>query len=283
MPGAAANDDPRPFLTLIAFPDGFDHLRTARLLADEAAFNEPTLRVMVGREPPCIVGQCDPDQASIAIQSIVSRGGDAIAPTFSDLAALGPSRPVKHLELESGHLIIDLWRGARMVINREDVEILVRAHLSTTATQTDFGALERDRRMSGVGLTGYSLGAGGLAVGLAAGYALSGSSGAVSKKMTTSDRLDIHTRDGVVYQVNGDKFGYQVLGQQRGHSDKVNMDRLCDLLAHVCPDEIVDPYFSLWKPPAGANRLPLKPHDDSLAFAFYSRWAALMYRHLKRG
>ena len=58
---------------------------------------------------------------------------------------------------------------------------------------------------------------------------------------------------------------------------------MCELFASRAPDAIVDPYFSLFKPPPGYKRLRLpgmKINDEDPAFAYYSRWAALMYRHV---
>ena len=104
-----------------------------------------------------------------------------------------------------------------------------------------------------------------------------------SRQVQTSDKLDVHTTDGSVFQIDGDKFGYSILGDLRGHSDRHNMDQMFELLAHLAPDAIVDPYFKLWTPPAGHHRLRLpdmKANNDDPAFAFYSRWVALLYRHL---
>ena len=49
------------------------------------------------------------------------------------------------------------------------------------------------------------------------------------------------------------------------------------------PEAVVDPYFTLWRPPPGVRRLRLpmmKINQDDPNFAFYSRWAALLYRHV---
>lgn len=135
---------------------------------------------------------------------------------------------------------------------------------------------------AGLGFPMMAGGAAGLALSFGRGYAANARD-AVVRSIQTSDKLDIHTKDGKVYQIDGDKFGFQVLGDLRAHTDKANMDQMCELLSHIAPDEIVDPYFSLWKPPAGHHRLRLpemRRNNEDPAFAFYSRWAALMYRYL---
>ncbi len=71
--------------------------------------------------------------------------------------------------------------------------------------------------------------------------------------------------------------------QARFSSDNVNIDRMCELMSHLAPDAVIDPYFSLWSAPPGYQRLRLKNmriNNDDPAFAFYSRWAALLYRHV---
>ncbi len=98
-----------------------------------------------------------------------------------------------------------------------------------------------------------------------------------------AEKLDIHLKDGRVLQVDGDRFAFEILGTVRGLTDRENMDRLSELLAKAAPHAIVDPYFPLWKPPAEAKRMRLPRmlvNKDDPDFAFYSRWVAVMYRHM---
>jgi hypothetical protein len=283
--------DPRPFLSLIAWPEGHDRSEVVTLLAETTGLDARTLHVQVGHAPPRIVGQFDPDVAGRAIEAIREAGGDAFAPTLGDLAAFGETLKIRDLRLEDGVLVVDLWRGPTATIRREQVEILIRAHLTQTDTP-EAGHLAASARRARLGSAGLGLGLGlglhgatGIAIPLGGGYLANVGAGR-EPRLTTSDKLDVHTRDGRVYQIDGDKFGYRVLGELRGHSDRENMDRMTELLAHVAPDEIVDPYFSLWSPPIGYKRLQIPRQHinrDDPAFAFYSRWSALMYRHLIRG
>ena len=96
----------------------------------------------------------------------------------------------------------------------------------------------------------------------------------------------MHTADGRVFQIDGDKFGFAVLGDMKGHTDNENMDKMLELLDHLTPNAIVDQYFKLFKAPTGYKRLRLdnlSVNNDDPAFAFYSRWTALMYRHVMGG
>ena len=281
------HDDPRPFLTVVAWPEGLDRNEFAEMLFLSADLDEPTTRLRLGREPPMIVGQVDTAAARAAVRSILDFGGDAFAPTLDDLAALGGTLKIRDLRLARGDIEIDLWRGLSTTIRRDQVQILVRAHLRSTERRPP--VVRPGPVYAGLGVNPYfgdvsavaGIAAGGALAFRAAYLANAGSLG--ERRLSTSDKLDIHTTDGSVYQIDGDKFAYGILGDLRGHGDKANMDSMCELLGHLAPDEVLDPFFPLWHPPPGYERLRLpgmKINGDDPAFAFYSRWAALLYRHV---
>ncbi len=284
--------DDRPMLTVVAWPEGFSREDMARLLFEKSGMDEATMRLRLGKAPPSIIGTLADVDAQAAVKAIAEKGGDAFTFTYSDLAGFGPTLKVKDLRMEHGRLVVDIWRGSTTTIRREDVQILIRAHLSEQEVKRDVAPNISTSSMhsgfSAGAISPAALGAYGLAIGFASAYeadspaTLSG----ITKDIKTSDKLDIHTTDGKVYQIDGDKFSYKILGDLRGHSDKVNMDAMCELLAHLAPDEIVDPYYTLWTPPPGHQRLKIekmKINNDDPAFAFYSRWAALLYRHVLNG
>ncbi len=284
--------DARPFLSVLAWPEGYGRELVAQLLADTSGVDYETLKLRLGQAPPTVIGQVDPVAASRALFALIEEGGDGFAPTFTDLAALGPTLKIRDLRIEDGEIHLDLWRAESVVVAREEVEILVRAHLrgsvkermirpvpGPSGTTLDQARRARAELAWGIG------GAMGLAIDFTGGY-IDNAGQAFEKRVKTSDKLDIHSRGGRVFQIDGDKFGFRALGDLRGQGDRTNMDRMCELLSLIAPDEIVDPYFPLFSPPPGHDRLRLPGmilnHEDP-AFAFYSRWAALMYRYLKRG
>jgi len=274
----------RAFLSVIAWPAGWERTRCADLLADRAGLDLPTMQLCCVRNPPAILGELDPESCRRACDAIRAHGGDAFAPTLNDIQSLGPTIKIKDIRIESGRFHFDLWRKPPASIAFNDVQILVRARVRESNAEslpTDFSLGTR------IGTQRIRYGPYG-AYGLAARLAAPVDEFEVepirsSRSTAVSHKLDIHTADGRVFQVDADKFGFGVLGEMRGHSDPVNIDRLCDLFAHLAPNEIIDPYFSLWKPPAGVRslRLPeMQVNNDDPHFAFYSRWAALMYQHL---
>lgn len=259
--------DRHPFLSIIGWPEQCQRDELARLLHQVAGVDEATARIRLGLTPPLIVGQVPPEKAAPALRALATRGGEGFAPTLGDLEALGPTVMVKNLGLVEGVLQIELRDGGRASVRREDVRVLVRAQLkSTTTTHWPVkipGVSARYRTFDSIKAEVES---------------------SVVRTISTSNKLDIHTAAGRVYQVDGDRFGFGILGQLRGHSDKANMDSLCQLLAHVTPNEVVDDFYPLWRPPPTYRRLRLpdmKRQGEDPAFAFYSRWVALMYRHLR--
>lgn len=276
-----AQQDERPFLSIIAWPDGWTRDDAAKLLADAGVMDEATARLHVGRQPPVIICQCPPPAARRALRVVRHLGGDGFAPTFDDLAALGQTHKIRDLSLGDGELIATLWREeSEARIPFADVEIIIRAQLHSTERHRVRQSGNRQLAWRAAGAYAVA-GAYGLALAYGAGYLNSAPES--EQRITTSDKLDIHTASRQIYQVDGDKFALRILGEMRGYSDKKNMDQLCELLAHLAPNETVDPYFTLWSQPATAHRLQLpnmKRNNEDANFAFYSRWAATMYRHL---
>ncbi len=261
------HQDQRPFLTIVSWPGGYDRRQLAQLLADCSGLDPFDLRYRLGQPPPMILGQIEADIAQHAVAGLTQRGGDAFTVTLDDLAALGPTLKIKDMRVNSaGNLDMDLWEGLSTTIRRDQVQILVRAHLRNTVKGP-----AREIRMDSM-TASEPMARRALAEGARP-----------TRSLKTSDTLDIHTTDGSVYQVDGDRFDFQILGDLKGYSDKTNMDHLCELLSHLAPDEVVDEYFNIWRAPPGYDRLRLpesRPGGDDPAFAFYSRWAALMYRHV---
>jgi len=278
------------YLTLITAPPDHSRRRLAEALQSEAELDARTLEMILGRTPPCILGRFPAARCAAAILAITSRRGDAFACTLADIEALGPTHKIRDLQHRHGALIATLWRGGALPIEPKSIQVLVRAQLATSEVkpppvQSPLASAPRSTYGHNAALAGYAVGG---AYGLAVGMYGEFSAAALNweKTITTSDKLDIHLGDGRVFQVDGDKFGYRILGDSRGLSDNVNISRMCELMTHFAPDAIVDPYFSLWKSPPGAGRLRLpmmKVNNDDPEFAFYSRWAALMYRHVMAG
>lgn len=238
-----------PFLSIVAWPDGWDRNRVADLLAQSGGLDGASLRLRLGQAPPMVLERVEPAAAAAMIKALIAAGGDGFAFTLADLAAPGPAMTVRDLGIVEGALQVQLRQGPAKSLGFEAVKVVVRAHLSQTVTRRS----EPPRHVEST----------------------------VVKDVETSDKLDLHTADGGIYRIDGDRFGFAVLGELRGQGDKANMDRLVELLGHLCRDAVIDTFFRLWRPPPGFDGLRLAgPKFDAVdpAFEFYSRWAAMMWR-----
>ncbi len=260
----------RPYLTLTAVPDAMEPRRAIEVVAAASGIDAPTVRLRLAKPPPVIVGLIRGVAPGDAVAMLAQHGCDAFTNTLADLAALGPTLKIRTLRLSGDGLDVDLWGGTAEVIPREDVRVLVRASLrGEERTPTSPRPAMRSSLPN-------------VFASVDAVLRLALDAPRWRSRVRTSDMLDVHTADGRVFQIDGDKFAYEVLGDLRGQGDRANMDRMCELLAHVCPNGIVDEYFPLWRPPPGYQRLRiprLRGDRDDPGFAFYSRWAALLYRH----
>lgn len=275
-----------PYVTVLEWPSGHRLDDVLAVLAPLAGSDVRTLELRAKGELPLILGRFDARGAERLLARLFELGGDGFAVTMDQLVAVGPSEKIRDMRVDHGALAIDFWRGPSETVPLERIEILVRAHLNQGLAKalTKRGADTMPPTAMGLGIAFTSVG---LATRFDAAYRGAAFSELDLKHQTrTSDKLDVHTTDGRVLQIDGDKFGFRVLGDLRGHGDKANMDRTLDLLSHLAPNAVVDPFFPLWRPPPGADRFRLPRmhiNNEDPRFAFYSRWAATLYRHLMHG
>lgn len=251
----------------------------AEPIARACALADRDVQRSLRRRLPTIIGFIPPPLARHAAAEIIEAGGDAIAPTLHELAGLGSTAKIRDLDVREGRLTVECWRDDPASIAFDEIEVLVRAHLSD---RTRKALQDRRRTMfesASPGAVSSYLLAGGLGASLAiTGGGLEGWGERPEVRLTTSDKLDLHLRDGRIFQIDGDKFGYEALGALRGYSDRSNMDAMFELLQHLAPHAIADAYFGLWSAPVQHAQMPVGIGERT-DFAFYSRWVALIYRY----
>jgi len=256
-----------PFLSIVAWPEGWDRASVAQLLAGFGAMDVATLNLRLGQKPPMVLNNVEPSVAAAMIAALVDRGGDGFHFTLDDLTRLGPTMRIADLAVGEGTLDIKLHDGLETSVRSATVDVIVRARIVSTVTRIN--PVRRPHSLSQAYRSFDSIKA--------------EVESQTTKDVQTTELLDLHTSDGSVYRIDGRRFGYKALGAMRGHADKANMDSMCELLAHVCPDAVIDTYYELWRPPPGYRKLRvpgMKGTGDDPAFTFYSRWAALTYRHV---
>lgn len=280
------------YLSLILMPADMDAREIPAMLAPAIGLDEPTLRLRCKGVPPFIITSLDPEQARAGVEVLEQAGCEAFAPTRQELAALGPTRKIKDLALGPDGIRLTMWREEDVTLNPADIVVLVRAKMSEVS---------RTLRRDGPGAMLGSVLRGGADLRPVLAYGVGGSFGLaatlwasdsnppppdVDVSYQISTMLDIHTSEGHVFQIDGSKFGFDFLGDLRGMSDMVNIDHTCDYFARLAPHAAIDPYFTYFNPPADHTQLRIPKSalsQDDPRFAFYSRWCALMYRHLSGG
>lgn len=277
----------RTFLSIIYWPPGMDEELLAKRLAEVSRQDESVVKRRIKIAPPAIVGVLDQESASSAANVIIEMGGNALSPSLEDIQSLGGTMKIKDIHLGMDGICIDLWRGETRVIDPDNIDILIRtrlseAHLVNPGDSAVGLITDNLNDSSGIGSAGWGFGG---SYGLAAALHAFGDmfSGEHSGQLKLPTKLDIHTKDNQVFQVDAEKFGFQVLGDIRGERDNAKMDKMCEWITQLSPHCLIDPYFGYWKAPPGVDRLHLplmRVNNEDPAFAFYSRWSALLYRHV---
>ena len=101
-----------PFLSIVAWPEGWDRTSVAELLAGYGALDLPTLNMRFGQKPPMVLNRVEPAVAAAMIAALVERGGDGFRFTLDDLARLGPTLRIANVAVGEGTLELKLHAGA---------------------------------------------------------------------------------------------------------------------------------------------------------------------------
>ncbi|MBC23354.1 MAG: hypothetical protein CMJ32_05490 [Phycisphaerae bacterium] len=279
----------RRFLTIIKRADNQAPAEMAKLLEQACGFDIETAILKANMEPPSIFSLKDGMNALDFIRKLNDMGGQAFECTLRDIESLGRTRMIRSIDILDGRLELDMWREDPVSIQREEVRLICHGRIRNERRMHGMATKSRPRVHQGPSLVASAL-ASAIPLGIAATlYARrevgrdSSGTGLASTTRMFSDKIDIITRQGDVFQVDANRFNFDVLGDLKGLTDQENVLKLCDLLSHVTPNEIMDPYFPLWIPPAGYHLIHLdgmKTAKEYPAFAFYSRWSWLMYRHM---
>lgn len=201
------------YLTLVTPPEGVDAEELSRRLVEADLSDLPTVRTRLTRVPPCIIGECLPAVADACAGVVRELGGDAVTVPMKAVERLGGTVRIRDMRIDPGVIEMELWRGQTARIPTERIDVLVRA---SDAREKSVGGHELSRMKAAmtVARTGP-------------GYRMVRQQveahGPAEKRLVSKDWLDIHTKDGSVFQVDGDKFGFGVLGDLKKQGDRVDL------------------------------------------------------------
>lgn len=272
------------YLNLISLPPGMNREQGAEFVADSGVCDARTVWTRLGHACPLILGWFEFEAARSASSTIRAAGGDAFVCTLEEIQALGATLRLKRLSrVDEQSWRAELWRGEPIEFTTDSIWLLVRASIGRSTAGLG-GASNVETAMPRAGL-------------LAADILLDTPvtlAGVINMGMTAkapeptrhrSERLDLHLADHAILQIDGGKFDFSVLQSLKGSSDKANVDQVFRLMGQASVESIKDDFFRLWRPPLNLSRFRLPTmliNNEDPAFAFYSRWAALMYRSMTR-
>lgn len=274
----------RAYLTVIEWPEGLTHAERVERLVGASGLDADRAAMAVRQEPPLIAGLIDRADRRPILAQLERDGITAIAPSRDELRGVPEPLPAKRLieAMGSGGALYmaEPWRGEGRGVVARDIRLLVRATLRDSSTTTSHDPSHFSAPPSARGYTGEAEVSG----------ALEGQTARRSLRVRMTEMLDIYMRDGSRVRINGDKFSFDVLGEQRSYTDRRNMDALAVRLAEASPRALIDEGFARFKPPpdirvdrfrpiGGASVRGVVQHG---AFDFYSPWVAMVYARLLR-
>lgn len=271
-------------LTLILGDERRSDPTTISAMALATGIDAADLRLRLRREPPCILGLSGPGAANGAAHAAHAFGGELFAPAVADIRAFATEIPARTLEVQPGRLIVQPWRDRDPIdVALESIRLLVRGRVrpprESHRGDRPTGPAANTGMRRRIGSTSLITGAAGA---LLAHAAEAGSAVPLTAEEPPIELLDIRLRDGRAIRVDGRRFAFHVLGPLRGQNDRVNMDALRDLMAHLAPQSIVDNGFALYTPGPEVAFAIVDRHMPAAerAFTFYARWISLVYRHM---
>jgi hypothetical protein len=281
------------YLSIVGWPEGCDESSAVAILGTACAIAPIDAAQIYRRGTPAIIARTSREHASAMLDVLRTNRARAFVATADDLGRVPAPRSIKTMNAAVGApeamYMLEFWPPPPHqsdALRAADIVLLVRARVDQSVRR--FSAETTPVSTSRVA-TGYLVG--GVAGAMIA--AASESVPAVNAKIDIRlrDMLDIYTRDGRLLRVDGGRFGFDVLGEDKALTREENMDRLALRLAREAPRALVDTGFANFHYPASLardmtqvfGRTTIRRTDELPAFAFYSAWALLMYREIVKG
>lgn len=287
-----ANLDCAAYLVICDWGDVLEARDRVRILAAAAGLDPQVTLTRAGRGAPLVISRLDPEVAPAVIDSLREHGVTANAPTGYCLRALSDPLTIKGMDGErAGWKLTFRESPITATLRPESLRLIIRAELGTrrggTRSTTKPGQLS-DTATIAIDLaaeiaTDLLLDVPHASTRLPGSLDLDPATAAPSPKLTAKTRhiIDLWTNDAQRFRIDADRFAWQVLGNDRGHSDRANAAAMIDMLSDAAPNAIIDggfERFSIADP--AAEKLFSRPAPGGKpdpAFEFYSRWAWVFY------
>ncbi len=255
------------FVSIFAWPAGWSREQQVDALARCVGIDPADAALRVAKPPPLALIRMEERPAGAAVCSLRDLGIAAFAPTQKQIG--GVDRPVLAKRLSAARsapeamYMVEPWRGEAVGLRMGDVRLIIRAEVASTrstagdpTTVINFdavtGTMHMDRFQS------------------------------PARKTALTEIIEVYTADGARIRIDGNKFNFDVLGDDRAMADSVNADALVKRLISQAPGARVDTGFAVFSPPPGAVRAldagaPLA-RSRMPEFEFYSAWLHILHR-----
>ncbi len=263
----------RAYLSVVSWPAGWTPDACVEAVVGAAGIDPGQARLAVARGLPQVFQLIDASIAPDVVMMLQGEGVLALAPTESDIRAAPKPEGVKrfHLFEGGGSVAVEFWRADSEVFQTSDIRQLVRGTIKPSerrsAAALDDNPLDIEMTMAPLARRLHA--------------DLRPDAPVPTSIRSMVELLDLHLAGGRTLRVDADKMSFDVLGEARGASDRVNMGKLTTLLASLASDAPVDVGFERFglrggmvKPPGWSPR--------TLTFDFYSAWCLAVGRALGR-
>ncbi len=274
------------YVSVLQWAEGSQVHDQVEAVVASCAIDPYDAELKVRKGVPQVLARTEGAMAQTMLEEFSRRGVLAFAPLRRELAGAGDAPRIKRLMAmhDGTGYVCEMWRGEGTAFKLSDIFCMIRAKLRSSETSSHY---EKGRHSV---VRGYMLGGSIGAIG--ARVANSYSSGQVkSSRVSTTDILDLYFRDGRRLRLDADKLNFDVLADERGYADHVNMGLLSDRLRSGAPRAMFDEGFRNFVCPMefsedrvrASGKATVRTRTEGGAFEFYSVWAYLMYAHLLGG
>lgn len=278
----------RSYLTVLRYPPDLTERQRTLALSHGLAVDDYSASMLQKLAPPAVVKTCSSDAAAEAVGRLRELGIDAAAiareqiERFSArteakrlLPAIGAPRPMYAIEPLRPRL------ATVSSIVMDDVAMVVFGRVVKTKSMVD-PAPTMGSDLSGLDDSHA------IAAGAAVHASMDHSTPAgVPRSRTSADAylIDLYTRRGECVRIDSDKCSFDVLGDDRGLTDRENAAKLLDRLRAEATRGVVDVGFENFKPPGdvlvqrsrAVGGTSINSSDNRPAFDFYSAWRVAVY------
>ncbi len=272
------------YLSVVQWPQGWSLEQRVALAATAAGLDGFIARQRVIGEGPMVLARGPEGVMRSGLAALRGAGVLAFVATQSELNAMPDPLLVREMAWAEGGYSLTLWRTDEWrLLRMSEVRLILRAALVEAVRDRGTARSDWPDELT----TAWVLGVPEVAIPAAVAGAISPAGGAPRATTTrATHRIEIEAADGQRYRIDGDKFAWGILADQRAQSDSANATRLALRLAREAPGAVVDTGYERFRAPKGILVMPRRAPVGTRnvpEFEFYCRWASVMYRRLADG